>query len=216
MHKIHRLYRPELFQGPARLVRCRPYFEGWYYRISSPELNLAVIPGVSLAAGDPHAFVQVIRSGTGTSSYARFSLREFAHRRSPFLISLGKNRFTLDRLHLELPDLSADLTLDEPRRWPSSLLSPSSMGPYAFLSFLECYHGIILLSARAEGSVDGRRLAGGRLYVEKDWGVSFPTAWVLAEDAEQQFSRAGCADLLGGPGTPAPAQLHGLHYRPAG
>ncbi len=180
---LKRLYRPELFQGPGRLGKPRAYFEGWYYRLSSPDLNLAVIPGVSLASSDPHAFIQVIREGAGASSYTRYHLHEFRASHAPFRIHLGDNIFSLEGLTLRLPDLRADLRFSQAARWPSSPLSPSSMGPYAFLRFLECYHGIILLSARTEGCLGERRIDGCSLYVEKDWGVGFPRGWVWMQSS---------------------------------
>lgn len=175
---LGRLYRPELYQGPGRIGRPRPYFEGWYFRLSSPERNLAVIPGISLAESDPHAFVQVIRGSGGASSYTRFPLGEFSAGHSPFRIALKDNCFSLEEMRLDLPGLRADLAFSRPRRWPAAPLSPSSMGPYAFLRFLECYHGVILLAAGVRGSLEGRRFAGGSLYLEKDWGVGFPRGWV--------------------------------------
>jgi tocopherol cyclase len=181
--RLKRLYCPELFQGQNTLGNPGAYFEGWYFRLSSRDLNLAVIPGVSLASADPHAFIQVIRGSAGASSYTRYHLHEFRANHAPFRIQVGDNRFSLEGMTLRLPELRADLRFSQAARWPSSLFSPSSMGPYAFLRFLECYHGIILLSARAEGGAGGGEIAGGRIYVEKDWGVSFPRAWVWMQSS---------------------------------
>jgi hypothetical protein len=50
---------------------------------------------------------------------------------------------------------------------------------------MECYHGIGSLDHGVDGwiSVDGRRtdFSGGRGYLEKDWGRSFPRAWIWAQ-----------------------------------
>jgi tocopherol cyclase len=43
---------------------------------------------------------------------------------------------------------------------------------------MECYHGVIVLDALAEGRVNGRPRSAGRFYLEKDWGSSFPKAWI--------------------------------------
>ena len=47
---------------------------------------------------------------------------------------------------------------------------------------MECYHGIISLNHHLSGtlSIDERRIdfTGGRGYIEKDWGTSFPSSWI--------------------------------------
>ena len=47
---------------------------------------------------------------------------------------------------------------------------------------MECYHGVLSLDHGLRGAltVDGERVdfSGGRGYTEKDWGRSFPAAWV--------------------------------------
>ena len=56
------------------------------------------------------------------------------------------------------------------------------MGWYAWVPTMECYHGVVQprpcprwLGRRGAGRVD---LAGGRGYLEKDWGTAFPKAYV--------------------------------------
>lgn len=174
-----RLYNPVLFQGERLLGRGAAYFEGWYYKLAFPDSPpWALIPGVSLAAPDAHAFIQVVDGEGGRCSYRRFPLGDFAFARRPFQIRFGENLFSLQQIEVRLEGFQASLRIREPVRWPSTLLSPSSMGWYAFMRFMECYHGIILLDARLEGRVNGRELSSGRLYVEKDWGTGFPRAWV--------------------------------------
>jgi tocopherol cyclase len=51
-----------------------------------------------------------------------------------------------------------------------------------FLPAMECYHDAVSLTHGLEGSltIDGRRIdfTGGKGYVEKDWGRSFPSSWI--------------------------------------
>lgn len=170
---LKKLYRPEYFQGDRRRER---YFEGWYFKYSFQGEAFAVIPGVSRV--DPHAFIQVVESSTGRSAYHRFDLEAFRFRRDRFQIELGENLFSLERVRLRLEGFEADLQTRERIRWPSYLLAPSSMGWYTFARFMECYHGVIVMDALAEGTVNGRARNGGRFYLEKDWGSSFPRAWI--------------------------------------
>jgi hypothetical protein len=47
---------------------------------------------------------------------------------------------------------------------------------------MECYHGVLSLNHTLAGhlKVNGSRLdfGGGRGYIEKDWGQSFPSGWI--------------------------------------
>jgi tocopherol cyclase len=179
VNPIRRLYRPEYFQGRSGFRRRRGYFEGWYYKFSSHDGTYAWIPGVSLGkdAGAEHAFVQTNNSITGHTGYEKFPLDEFIQDTHRFRISVGGNSFSMEELSINLPDSTASLVFQDAARWPSSLLSPTSMGPYAFVPSMECYHGILILDAQASGTINGDTVEG-RLYVEKDWGRSFPEGWV--------------------------------------
>jgi tocopherol cyclase len=195
IYLLKKLYRPEYFQGDRvlrkneRLTRhggaaekgeAGPggYFEGWYFKSAFSDSALALIPGISLAAEDPHCFLQVLDGESGASSYHRYPRDRFSFRSDRFEIRVGPNRFSMDGIHLELDGLRGDLQIRDTARWPSFPWSPSSMGWYSFARFMECYHGVILLDGVVEGSVDGRKLSGGRFYLEKDWGSSFPRAWI--------------------------------------
>ena len=74
---------------------------------------------------------------------------------------------------------------------PSS--NPDAWGPYAFVPRMECNHGILSLDHALSGSLrfNGAALSydGGRGYVEKDWGRSFPAAYVWVQS--NHFDRSG-------------------------
>jgi hypothetical protein len=71
------------------------------------------------------------------------------------------------------------------------------MGWYAFVPYMECYHGVLSFDHNIEGSLetDGSRydFTGGKGYIEKDWGVSMPSSWIwiqtnhFDEDAASLF-----------------------------
>jgi tocopherol cyclase len=181
IYRLKKLYRPEYYQKQRNFG----YFEGWYFKCAFQDHAVAFIPGISLAKTDPHAFVQVNRPAG--SSYHRFQVKEFSSRRDRFHLSLGANEFSLDHIHVELPDLTADLGISNPVRWPTKVFAPNSMGWYAFMQVMECYHGIIVLDGEIEGTINGNRHSGGRFYLEKDWGSSFPRAWIWMQT--NSFSR---------------------------
>jgi hypothetical protein len=80
-----------------------------------------------------------------------------------------------------------------PKSWPVTLISPGIMGWYAWMPFMECYHGVVSLDHVIEGAldIDGRTIdfTGGRGYTEKDWGRSFPSSWIWLQS--NHFSTPG-------------------------
>lgn len=172
---MRRVFKPELYQGPSH-VKHTGYFEGWYFKAAFPHGALAVIPGVSLAPRDAHAFVQTLYRGE--SRYHRFRLDEFDYGTREFSVRVGGNRFSLTDLTLRLPEIDAELRISSKTRWPGNLLAPSSMGWYAYMRFMECYHGVIVLDGLVHGRLNARDDVEGRFYLEKDWGSSFPKGWI--------------------------------------
>jgi tocopherol cyclase len=58
---------------------------------------------------------------------------------------------------------------------------------------MECYHGVLSFDHAIHGklTIDGQEIdfEGGRGYIEKDWGNSFPSAWVWFQS--NHFERPG-------------------------
>jgi hypothetical protein len=75
---------------------------------------------------------------------------------------------------------------------------------------MECYHGVLSLDHTLHGawSVDGQAIewSGGRGYVEKDWGMSFPSAWIWMQT--NHFAPGG-----GGDGTSLTASVAMIPWR---
>lgn len=58
------------------------------------------------------------------------------------------------------------------------------MGPYSFVLFMECNHGILGMDHALSGDLsvgdNYNSMQGGRGYIEKDWGRGFPTGYIWA------------------------------------
>ena len=176
---------PAWFQG----YRTKPpYFEGWYFKLidAAERHRYAIIAGVFRGKDDGHAFVQVLDGVTGQVTYHRYPVEAFRAESQAFDVCVGPNRFTEEQITLELesPEQTvmgrlrfADLT-----PWPVTLFSPGIMGWYAWVPWMECYHGVLSFNHEISGAltIDGRQVDfhAGRGYTEKDWGRSFPAAWV--------------------------------------
>lgn len=176
------VFRPEVFQGRRKR---RAYFEGWYFKVidAAESSAFAFIPGIALDdTGAGQAFIQVLDGKRKTSSYHAFGLDSFEAARDSLDLAIGTNRFSADGISLDLPGIRGDLRFAGRVRWPSRWHSPGIMGPYSFVPFMECYHGIVSMDHTISGSLEmgGRAVdfSGGRGYTEKDWGRSFPKAYV--------------------------------------
>jgi tocopherol cyclase len=180
-----RLYNPEVFQGN---LRKKHYFEGWYFKNVSRDLSytFSFIPGVSLTKNDPHAFIQIINGYTGNAEYIRYPLDEFRWDKRKLFLQVGPSTFSWSGINLKIKSESIDLTgqidFNNIIRYPKSVFSPGIMGWYSFIPFMECNHGIISVNHDLSGgiSVNGKviDLNNGKGYIEKDWGISFPEAWI--------------------------------------
>ena len=188
LESIRAVWKPAMYHG---FGKRRRFFEGWYFKCVSPagDAVYAVIPGVSLGAnGEQHAFIQILDGLKRTSTYHRFEIGEFSSARDRFDIRIGANRFSLDHLRLDVAaevPVRGELRFHDVHPWPVRAFSPGIMGWYALVPAMECYHGVLSFNHGIEGtlSVAGRDLdfTGGKGYIEKDWGRSFPKAWVWTQ-----------------------------------
>lgn len=182
--------KPACYHGEGKKPS---FFEGWYFKLidASEQHTAAVIPGIFQAENpaDTYAFVQVLDGNANRLTFHRFSADAFAADNDLFDIRIGKNHFSTGRIRLNIDDAKArvrgELNFLDPVPWPVTLASPGIMGWYAWMPFMECYHGVVSMDHCIEGAleIDGRRLdfSGGRGYTEKDWGQSFPAAWIWTQ-----------------------------------
>lgn len=189
---------PERYHGDGKKP---PYFEGWYCKLvdASEQQRWAFIPGIfhHLEPGKQHCFVQVLNGVDGTAHYFRYPANAFAADAEPFQVRVQQSIFDLHQisLHLASPELTVEGTVGFHGvvGWPVTWLSPGIMGPFGWLPFLQCYHGVLGLDHELVGSltINGQQVdfSGGRGYIEKDWGRSFPSGWVWMQS--NHFGRPG-------------------------
>jgi hypothetical protein len=191
---IDRALHPDWYHGHTRQP---PFFEGWYYKLIDPttQHKYAIIPGIFLNANPAlnTAFVQVLDGVRADSAYFTFPVEQFQAAQDAFQVRVGENTFSADRIQLDLTGakgegaverlaLKADLRFSGGQPWPVTLGSPGIMGPFGWLNFMECNHGVVSFDHRIDGQMHlgGQTLdfSGGRGYIEKDWGQSFPAGYI--------------------------------------
>lgn len=181
-----RKLNPSCFQGK---LRSKHYFEGWYFKLvdKSSSTIYAIIPGVSLDKnGQDHAFIQVINGATSETHYINYKMEDFHFSLKEFWVKIRDNVFGKDGMVLDINNkeisIKGNVQFGEFTPWPVSFLSPGSMGWYAYVPFMECYHGIVSFDHSLQGSltINGtlHSFDQGRGYIEKDWGRSFPSYYI--------------------------------------
>ena len=193
LNQIHAIWNPECYHGWGKSKR---FFEGWYYKIISSDQKhaLAIIPGIAMDEnGEKQAFIQVLDGRNLKASYHKFDVQEFIPKPKTHDLQIGKNRFTNDSIELDLPGLKGSLRFRNRSPWPSSWNSPGIMGPFSFVPFMECYHGILSMDHSIKGNLVHQdkviSFEQGRGYMEKDWGHSFPEGYVWMQS--NHFSKTG-------------------------
>lgn len=179
--------------------KTKNYFEGWYFKFIDPteQYAFAAIPGISKGKdGNQHAFIQLLDGKACTAAYHNFKSEEFRPSGEQFELNLGTNYFSAKALKLDLPELKGHLQLKNIYPWPKMLGAPGIMGWYSFVPFMQCYHGVVSMNHELEGTLNfqGKDIdfTGGKGYIEKDWGSSFPNAWIWMQtnhfDSEKRVS----------------------------
>jgi len=182
LRRLKAIWKPELYHGWGRRKR---FFEGWYYKIVSINQKnaFAFIPGIAMDEnGLKQAFIQVLDGKNLKSNFIKFSFDDFKANPLKHDLSIGGNRFTLNSIELNLSEIKGKLVFRNLIPWSKSLFSPGIMGPFSFLPFMECYHGILSM----DHTISGELIVGdkkidfekGRGYIEKDWGYSFPLGYI--------------------------------------
>lgn len=181
------ILNPDVFQGTHKR---RHYFEGWYFKLISRDRSrvLALIPGIALGKEpeDAHAFIQVIDARRNHVAYFRYPLEAFHAEGRRFDIRIAGSRFHGAGLLVDHRDkdhvLQGEIVFRDIETYPKTFFHRGIMGPFTFVPFMECRHGIVNLRQKLFGKLyfDGEEFdfEDGEGYVEKDWGRSFPNAWI--------------------------------------
>lgn len=144
---------------------------------------MAFIPGVSYdEEGNRSAFLQLITDSLSCNLPFRFSEFRMCSRGSG--VRLGQQLFSRRGIRVDLNTKEVRC-----RGWIryGPLTPPESdvMGPFRFVPFLECNHGVISMKHSLLGTLElnGRQInfSGGTGYIEKDWGSSFPKNYLWVQ-----------------------------------
>ena len=165
------------FQGPGRRTA---WFEGWYFKFQlDGATTLSLIPSLHRTGGEIYGHLQwiIARDHLIFSSGRQFSRDEVTVSSHPFRLQLGLSRFTENGLIIDDPDLQLRARFDWIRSYGRDI-----MGPFRpFHGIMPCSHSLLAPRGGATVTVRSELVSGtwqSGLYVEKDWGDTFPERYI--------------------------------------
>lgn len=209
----------------------KEYFEGWYYKQVTPDRKTVIsfIPGLSIRGGKSRPFIQVNLAqesgGTWRQTADWLDYPDVLTKDEPFMIQLGGNSFHREGIAIDYPgerlQVRGELGFLGLIDLPGSVWAPTIMGPFSYLPGMECVHSVISLSHTLTGllSINGRPVdfTGGKGYIEKDWGSSFPKQYIWLQS--NHFDREGSLFFswaeIPVPGTAFQGYIAHLYYQGA-
>jgi len=179
-----KFFNPVNFHGNSKKSE---FFEGWYYKITSDDYQIAVIPGISIGEDNQQCFIQILDAKNNTSEYYTFPKEFFKYSKNSFEIKIGNCVFRENYMNLDLPGYHAEFNFSNIQNIPRSIFSPGVMGPYSYIPNMECNHGIIVINGKATGFINDKKIKSANFYMEKDWGKSFPSAWIWMQSNNFEY-----------------------------
>ncbi len=167
--------------------KIKPLFEGWYFKHQTEFDTIAFIPGINIDKSGKFAFIQVI---TNIRSYfIEYSFDDFEKKTDPLFIMIKDTIFTEKGIQVDMQDKHLQIKgrIDYGRLTP---IKSDIMGPFRFLPFMECRHGIISLFHHVNGelTINGQtiKMQNDIGYIEKDWGRSFPKSYLWTQCSDDK------------------------------
>ncbi len=170
-------------------------FEGLYFKQQTNERAIAFIPALHTDKNGGSASLQIV---TGNKAFCvLYPIESAGLKRQEACFHLGRSRFSLEGIHLDVHDNGIDLTGDI--RF-SALTRPKYdiMGPFRYVPFMECRHSVFSVRHEVSGTLtfndELMSFDKGAGYIEGDRGRSFPKRYVwsqcLSEDVSLMLSVA--------------------------
>lgn len=169
----------------------KQYFEGWFYKIVSKDLNTiySFIPGISKTDDEKaHCFIQIM-DGISCKSYnIKYPLESFSYITND-TIKIDNNIFSKNGIKLDIASgeisILGQLLFDNLRDIKRNLIAPTAMGFFEYFNFLECKHEVLSMGHYIAGNLSINKIIidfnEAKGYIEKDMGSSFPKSYVWVQ-----------------------------------
>lgn len=166
----------------------KSYFEGWYLKHQNDEETLAFIPGIRIDEfGERGAFIQIIKDKA--SFWFSFPFNDFTVHEDKFHLRIKDSVFSDNGASIDI-DTDSFICKGNIEYGPLTVPSKGFMGPFKYVPFMECNHGVMSIGHSVKGEVvfseskEDTRIVfdqGSSGYIETDWGDSFPENYVWTQ-----------------------------------
>ena len=178
-------------QNFHRQLFYRSYFEGWYYKQVTKDMKntISFIPGVSFSKYGCKSFVQCIHldANNEIKTYnIDYKITDFKYCDNPFNVWVSNSSFDMTGISININSrqlrANGKINFKDITSIRATLLNPNIMGFFSYIPFMQCNHGVLSMnhSLIGEININGNKIifTGGKGYIEKDWGRSFPKKYV--------------------------------------
>lgn len=155
------------------------YFEGWYLKFILDDHNtISLIPSLHRQGQLVQASLQTIFSKDEISQTVSSTYSALNHQITfPFEFRLGENLISSNQIIINEPHLKLQAEIQHVVPYPRNI-----MGPFQFFhTIMPCNHGLLAMRGKAKVKVSSDLIQGSyeaQLYVEKDWGDTFPDRYI--------------------------------------
>lgn len=181
-----------------------PFFEGFYFKVTTDDIALAIVVGFSLEKNNSTAFIQCYNTKTFKMDYLEYEYKDFYFDLLSETVYIKDSYFGEDEVYLfdDRLDYTIHYHMTNCLKLDSNIYSPTIMGPFYYLPFMQCNHAIITLKSSVSGTMKfNEEIVNieGIGYVEKDWGNSFPSEYIWLQSNHSSNSNANlflaCANI---------------------
>lgn len=196
------------------------FFEGWYLKFILDQHNtISLIPSIHRQGQFVQGSLQTIFSKDNVSKTVSTTYSPSNYEITlPFQFQLGENLISSNQVIINEPHLNFQAEIKKVIPYPHNI-----MGPFQYFHrIMPCNHGLLVSRGEAKVLVSSDLISGSydaQLYVEKDWGDTFPERyiWIHADfpDEEVAFFFSVATVVVGKlkfPGFIATILLGGKHY----
>ena len=156
------------------------YFKGWYFKCSTKDKTIALIPAYHYSNNIKSASLQIITDDKALN--IPFDTLEY--REKPLYVKIGNCVFSERGITLDFKNDNLELK-GKLRFKDLCPIGYDIMGPFKFVPFMQCRHSVYSMSHKINGEITVNdqlyKFENGTGYIEGDRGRSFPKKYIWTQ-----------------------------------
>jgi len=171
-------FNPTQLQGNLNKIN---YFEGWFQKVYSPQLNTTFIVIYGFATGDERKEIGFIQLCVPNQKIIllTFDKNEVVCHKKKHHVRFGNHVLSEKEIKIQTDEILIDLVISHKQERNKV---KNSMGNFYLVPNLPCYHAIVndnqLINGTIQFQNEHYHLMNASGYLEKNWGKSFPEKYI--------------------------------------